>query len=347
MNGTIGIWKISSRLVHVISYTTDEEKTSTEEFIDLHQALDYVEADFKTEEQLYVSAINCGVSTAFEEMKITKEQWSKKDGIQGFHCFQSFYGREVDASTAHEIGIKLANEIWGERFEVIVSTHLNTENIHNHFVINSVSFKDGKKYQDKRETYALLRHTNDVICEEYGLSVLKEKVCRKSGIDYSAYLQKNVQHNNYYSDTKADIDMAIKQANTYKDFENILRAMKYQLTYRGGKLSVRKAPYKKNIRIHRMFGEEYVFERIEERIQNEFVEVKPYLEVTSSYKYYTKHHDYKRQKAKGLYGLYLHYCYLLKVFPTKYPKRVLDASIRADLKNVLEISKQAIYLNEH
>ena len=64
--------------------------------------------------------------------------------------------------------------MWGDRFEVIVSTHLNTKHYHNHFVINSVSFKDGKRYYDKRETYARLRQLSDSLCEEYGLSVLKE-----------------------------------------------------------------------------------------------------------------------------------------------------------------------------
>lgn len=52
----------------------------------------------------------------------------------------------MTAEKAHEIGVKLAEEIWGDKFQVIVSTHLNTDNIHNHFVLNSVSFIDGKKF---------------------------------------------------------------------------------------------------------------------------------------------------------------------------------------------------------
>ena len=54
--------------------------------------------------------------------------------------------REVTPEIAHEIGVKLANEMCGDRFQIDASTHLNTEHLHNHFVINSVSFKDGKKY---------------------------------------------------------------------------------------------------------------------------------------------------------------------------------------------------------
>ena len=100
-------------------------------------------------------------SKAFEEMKITKESFNKTEGTQGFHAFQSFKEGEVTPEQCHEIGLKLAEEMWGDRFEVVVSTHLNTNHYHNHFEINSVSFKDGKRYYDKRETYAELRRLSD------------------------------------------------------------------------------------------------------------------------------------------------------------------------------------------
>ena len=106
-------------------------------------------------------------------------------GIQGFHAFQSFAEGEVTPEQAHTIGVKLAEEMWGDRFEVVVSTHLNTKHYHNHFVINSVSFKDGKRYYDKRDTYAELRSISDSLCAEYGLSVLEEKACRNSKINYA------------------------------------------------------------------------------------------------------------------------------------------------------------------
>lgn len=102
-------------------------------------------------------------------MFITKQQYNKTGDILGFHAFQSFKENEVTPEQAHEIGVRLAQEMWGDRFEVIVSTHLNTKHYHNHFVINSVSFKDGKRYYDKRETSAKLRQLSDSICEEYGL----------------------------------------------------------------------------------------------------------------------------------------------------------------------------------
>src|SRR5574344_1971983 len=157
---TTGIWKIEKRLDNVIDYTTNIEKTinsdyGKDSYYDLHNVIDYVEADYKT-----------------------KKQYGKTGGILGFHAFQSFAEGEVTPGQCHAIGVRLAEEMWGDRFEVVVSTHLNTNHYHNHFVINSVSFKDGKRYYDKRSNYAELRHLSDSLCEEYGLNVLNEQVCR-------------------------------------------------------------------------------------------------------------------------------------------------------------------------
>ena len=107
-------------------------------------------------------------------MMRTKRRFDKMGGIIGFHAFQSFAKGEVTPELAHKIGVELANELWGDRFEVVVTTHLNTNCIHNHFCLNSVSFKDGKKFYDTLESYALMRETSDRLCEEYKLSVIKE-----------------------------------------------------------------------------------------------------------------------------------------------------------------------------
>ena len=89
-------------------------------------------------------------------MMSVKHRYGKEDGIMAYHVIQAFAPGEVTPEVAHEIGIKLAERMWGDRFEVVVSTHLDHEHIHNHFVFNSVSFVDGKKYNDdKRNLYRL------------------------------------------------------------------------------------------------------------------------------------------------------------------------------------------------
>lgn len=341
---TTGIWKIEKRLDNVIDYTMDIEKTINNDYLresysNLHNVIDYVESDYKTEKQYYVSGVNCSPETALEEMVITKRKFSKAGGIQGFHAFQSFAEEEVTAEQCHAIGVKLAEEMWGDRFEVIVSTHLNTNHYHNHFVINSVSFLDGKRYYDKRETYAEMRRISDSLCEEYGLSTIKEKPCRNSKINFANY-QKDLSNKvNYYTIAKDDLDRAIGMATSYYDFEDLMKAMDYELIYRANKLSIKREPYKKNIRIERYFGSEYSIDRIKERIDEEHINRIPFIE---EYGVKSKHNAnyYKRRKPKGIYALYIHYCYLLKVFPKKFPYQRLSTTIRADVKKMEEMSNE-------
>lgn len=344
---TTGIWKIEKRLDHVIDYTTNVEKTINEEYgldnyKDLHNVLEYATSDYKTEKQYYVSGINCTPKTAYEEMLNTKVEFEKEKGILGFHAFQSFAEGEVTPELAHTIGIKLAEEMWGDRFQIIVSTHLNTKHYHNHFVINSVSFIDGKKYSDNRTSYARLRQISDSLCDEYKISVLEEKPCRNSRINYGNYYKGYVEHNNYYTIAKEDIDRAIAQAYSFADFENIMRAMNYEIYFRGNEsLSICRYPYKKHIRLKRSFGDNYSIERLKERILSEKATREPFPEAYSNIYKNLNTNTVNKIKHSGIYGLYLHYCYLLRVFPKEYPRKKLPPSIRADVYKMEAISKEA------
>lgn len=343
------IWKVTKRLDHVIDYTSNEEKIRNGDYgnnyNDLHNMSNFIDEDFVDEKQYYVSGINCLPETAYQEMLITKKQYNKKDGILAFHSIQSFKEGEVTPELAHQIGLKLAEEMWGDRFEVLVSTHLNTNHVHNHFVINSVSFKDGKRYYDNRSSYAELRNISDRICEENGLSVIEEKKCNKSKINYSNYQKYNYYSSNYYTTTKNDIDRAISQSYSFKDFEQLMKAMNYDLYYRYNRLSVVRSPYKKRIRIERCYGVDYSINRIKERIQSEKSVRIPFIEEFSNKKYYHKL-DYKKEKPKGIYALYLHYCYLLNVIPQSYNK--IPLSIRIDSKKMdLIIEETKLLVSNH
>lgn len=264
----------------------------------------------KTEEFFYVSGINCEIETALQQMNQTKRLFNKTKGILGFHGYQSFKEGEVTPELAHEIGVKLANEMWGDRFEIVVSTHLNTKHLHNHFIVNSVSFIDGMKFYSNRSSTARLREISDDLCKEYGLSVLDEKPTSKGRIYFPYYL-KNTNRNNYYKKTKRDIDIAIAKSSNYKEFIEILSSMNYEVQNRYGKLSVRNLDYKRNIRIERYFGEEYSIDNIKSRIlEEEYIE-----NVSQNNKgFYKKNFNHKYH---GIVALYRYYCYLLKVYPNK------------------------------
>lgn len=343
---TTKIWDISSGLNRVIDYVVNEKKTDSESYSNLHRVIEYARASYKTEKQLYVTSINCCEDTILEEMLQTKKIFEKEDGILAYHAFQSFKEGETTPEIAHEIGVKLAQELWGDRFQVVVTTHLNTHCLHNHFVINSVSFVDGKKYYDNDTTYALMRQISDNLCREYGLSVLEEKIA-KYKIDYTKFYNNYVKKSNYHTQSKADIDYAITQASSYREFESLLKAMDYELIYRAEKLSIKKAPYKKNIRIERAFGNEYSIEKIKERIKSEEAVKVPFPEMKNKKVYRGKVKIKNRKKVVGLRALYLYYCYLLKIYPKTVKRRKTPISIKADVQKMDRISSEAKLLSSN
>ena len=150
---TISLWKVDNRLDHVIDYAANIEKTSLKDKEDLKDVLDYATRSTKTEQKLFVNALNCSPASAYEQMQETKKEYGKKNGILAFHGYQSFAPGEVTPEVAHEIGMKFAQQMWGDSFEVVVATHLDTDCCHNHFVLNSVSFVDGKKYYRSEKDY--------------------------------------------------------------------------------------------------------------------------------------------------------------------------------------------------
>lgn len=348
---TTSIWKVENRLDKVIKYTTNVEKTKNNNdginlYQSLHNVVEYAKADFKTEKQYYVTGVNCTAENALQDMILTKKHFGKTKGILAYHAFQSFAKGEVTPEQAHEIGVKLAEELWGDKYEVVVSTHLNTNHIHNHFVLNSVSFVDGEKYINNRENYAFMRKTSDDLCREYNLSVIEEKPCGKHNIDYTKYYSSYIQKSDYHTTTKDDVDFAIKQAYSYKNFETILNKMGYTITIRANKISLCRPPYKRNIRIERSFGMEYSIQNIRERIMNTEMERVPFPESYRKVRHYTgKVKNQIRIDRGSLYRLYLHYCYILKVFPNKKNTRVrMTPQMRQEVKKMEEISNEIKFL---
>jgi hypothetical protein len=147
---TTGFWPVKGSLKDVIEYARNPDKTTDKKYLDddLGRALEYVADDNKTDKKMYVSAINCPKQRAYEQMMATKRRFGKLGGNVAYHGFQSFATGEVTPEEAHEIGMETARKMWGDEYEVVVTTHLNTDNIHNHIVLNSVSFKTGRKFEN-------------------------------------------------------------------------------------------------------------------------------------------------------------------------------------------------------
>ena len=350
---TTKLWKVENRLDNVVNYASDKSKTKNKKYQhkninNIYELLDYTTNPDKTEKQFFVTGINCELDTAIRQMtqtkkKFNKDKYSKNNKIVAFHGYQSFAEGEVTSEIAHEIGVKLAEEMWGDRFEVVVSTHLNTDHIHNHFVLNSVSFKDGKKYYSNFENTALLRKTSDDICDEYGLKVLEEKTC-KSGINFENFYKKGLSNSDYYKFAKEDIDYAIKHSWTYKEFLKKLRDMGYEIYFRAEKISIRRYPHKRNIRIERAFGEEYSIDNIKNKICSRYPNREEIIKPrTYTGKLYLKGTLKNFSKPKGFKALYLYYCYLLKVYPKKNIEYKLTPAMRQKLKKWMSIQKKIYF----
>ena len=353
---TTKIWKIEKRLDHVLTYTSNVEKTfnknygtqSSIPYSDLHNVLDYATDEYKTEKQYFVSGINCFPEDAYNQMMITKKNKNTlKNKILAYHGYQSFKSGEVTPEIAHEIGVKLAEELWGDRFEVVVSTHLNTNCCHNHFVINSVSFVDGKMFYNNFKTYSMMRHLSDSLCDEYGLSVLKEKKCGKYNVNYNDVYQKYARANSYQNTAKKDLDFAIAQAYSFEDFKNIMKEMEYEIIFRYDKISIKGKNYKRNIRIERAFGEDYSIDNIKRRILEEQATRIPFI---SAYKikgpnfFYKGEYVKSKKKPNGLENMFRHYSFLLKVSPVKTKNNYLSAKVRADVKQMHLYTEEADFL---
>ena len=94
----------------------------------------YAADEDKTEKQFFVSGINCNPAIARDQFVTVKKQFDKEDGIVAYHGYQSFAEGEVTPEQAHEIGIELARRFWGDGYQVIVATHLNTSHVHSHII---------------------------------------------------------------------------------------------------------------------------------------------------------------------------------------------------------------------
>ncbi len=139
---------VHNRLDKSVDYAQNEEKTS------LETAIDYALHRDKTARTCFETAINCDRDTVYADMMDTKRRWGKEDRKRkGYHIIQSFAPGEVTPEQAHAVGVEFAQRLLGDRYEVIVTTHLDKAHLHNHIVFSSVSFVDGRMYRDNFKDY--------------------------------------------------------------------------------------------------------------------------------------------------------------------------------------------------
>lgn len=264
---TTGFWPVKNRLKEVIDYAHNPDKTTDKKYLDedLYNALRYVENDDKTDKQMYVSGINCPKQRAYQCMMATKRRYGKPGGNVAYHGYQSFVSGEVTPEEAHKIGLETARRMWGGDFEVVVTTHLNTDNLHNHFVVNSVSFRTGRKFENHISDHYRLREISDEICREYGKSVLApSRFTGSRKKDYWVHKNGGLTHRDML---RRDIDEAISNTTNWKAFDLYLKNLGYSYArnsdYRHP--SIIAPGWKRPVRIDSL-GEQYTQEKIRQRL---------------------------------------------------------------------------------
>ena len=333
----IKAFAVRKQLKKTVNYITDKEKTDS----DLAKKIDYALNSEKTssEQFLYESVINLpDVKTAYERMQATKKHFGKTGGVLGYHIIQSFKPGEITADQCHELGRKLASEMFGAGYEIVIGTHLNKEHLHNHIVLNSVSFIDGKKLRFNKQSYRELQEMSDQLCRKYGLSVIESKAHGKS---YKEWLNEKEGKPTVRGRIRKDIDLAIKESFNYGTFIANLEKRGYLIKDSPSRTyTALKPPFgARFIRLNSL-GEEYTKERIIGRLSKQKSwQRKAEPERT---KYYSRKLPQKRRKITGLQALYLRYVYLLKL--NRKPKAKLSPYLWEDLCKFERYKKEYLYL---
>lgn len=224
---TTGFWPVKGSLKDVIDYAENPDKTTDPKFLDddLRRALAYVENDRKTDRKMYVSTINCPKQDPYGAMTVTKRRFGKFGGNVAYHGYQSFKAGEVTATEAHAIGMETARQMWGDEYEIVVTTHLNTDNIHNHMVVNSVSFKTGRKFENHVSDHYRLREISDAICAQRGKSVLEN--ASFYGGEKGAYWTHKDGKLTHRDILKRDVEYCLSLSRTPEDFRRRLVSLGY------------------------------------------------------------------------------------------------------------------------
>ena len=344
--GVTKILSIKHQLSARLNYVTNSEKT--------HLATDiaYIANPEKTEQNFFVSAINCLTpESVYDEMMNTKIRFGKTDGVQGFHIIQSFAPGEVTPEQAHNIGLEFCKRLLGDRFEAVIGTHLDKAHLHNHIIVNSVSLIDGKKYHSSYQHYFQeIRRISDELCAEHHLMVIDPK---GKGERYAVWKAQKEGKPTLSQMLRDEIDLVIRDSFTFPDFLNLLEKKGYTVSRNLNRkyLTARPPGAKRNFRLDRL-GEGYTVEDIKRRIQEQqraILEgrVAAYQPLpVRRYRFSGSWKTVRKKKITGFYALYLRYVYLLRRYKRPTRKRI-SYEMRREVLRLERYQAQFLYLHEH
>lgn len=260
---TTGYWPVKSRLKEVIDYADNPDKTTKREYLDedLYATLRYADNEEKTDSQIYVAGINCSAENAYEEMSAIQKRFGNRGSVVAYHGYQSFASGEVTPEEALAIGKETAKAMWGDKYQVLVTVHLNTDNLHCHFVVNAVSFVDGKKFRNKIGDHKELRKISDRICKEHEKSVLENSSFY--GGEKKTYWIHQQSKKTHRDQLKEDVEYCLQYAPNFDSFMKQLKHLGYEID--PVRMSVKASGWQRSVRLS---GIGYPEDAIRKRLEN-------------------------------------------------------------------------------
>lgn len=338
---TTSLWHIRGSLSDLIAYVENPEKTVPKGTVDFFNVFSYIQNPQKTADGSYVTAINCLKEAALRQMISTKQRYGKEDKYIAWHGYQSFKPGEVTPERCHEIGVKLAKEMWGDRFQIIVTTHLDKGHLHNHFCFNSVSFKDGKKYNYSKAEQQRFRDTSDQLCREYGLSVIEHG---RKAPSRPVWLDEQSGKPTRYNVYRVDVRDAVLGSRTVELMEKYLRRKGYLTDFTGKHWKIRLPQYQHFTRLDTL-DERWTPEHIRASLgaRATFGNKRPTVnfapELPEELRVYSPF-----QQTSHIYRLFLYWEYQLGILPKGTSYQPTSPLIKEELRKLDEITAQVDYL---
>ena len=352
---TTKIWPVRDSLKRLVDYAGNPEKT---EYTDLRQALHYAGQKEKTalgeEKAFLVSGLGCDPDKAYEQMMAVKQRFGKLSGNVAYHGYQSFKPGEVTPEQCHAIGLELAKRLWWPHYQVLVATHLDREHLHNHFLINSVSMVNGKKFNDDKRCYYEMRRVSDAICRERGLSVIEKP---KGHTPRAIYFAEKQGEATKYNLMREAIDRALAVCSTPEDLRTELRRLGYEISSDPNRkyATLKRIGTSKATRLYRL-GEDYdipaMLKQIERnnylygrRMYEHFREEEEHKTCRPPAKQYRLRGSYRHvKKATGLQAVYLRFCFELGILPKHSSRQPFSPEMREECRRMESYSRQAVLI---
>ena len=242
--------------------------------------LNYIANPEKTEDRELLTGINTSedLKEALQDFKLTYEVCSHKSftatplegksPIKAFHLVQSFAAGECSVETAHRIGVEWVQKAFGADYQVVVTTHVDTEHIHNHFLLCPYDL-NGKKFNSNKASLDRVRKVSDAICRSYGIGEMEklrtQPYHKPYAICYGEWLHRK-RGTSWKARIAEYIDSLIPLAKNLDELLKIMEAHGYTVK-RGFYISIKAPEQKRAVRL-KTLGVDYTENMLRQRIQD-------------------------------------------------------------------------------